>query len=125
AQDDRTRKSLFDAVNRGVVRVLIGSTEKLGAGTNVQERVAAVHHLDTPWRPSDLEQREGRALRPFNMLYGPPLDEWAQPRRDESGAVIRGRGVEVYQYITEWPFDAYQWSTLLAKMRAIKSMVRR
>lgn len=125
AKDDKQRKALFQLVNSGEVRVLIGSTEKMGAGTNVQERLAAIHHLDTPWRPRDEEQREGRGLRPGNKVYGPRTDEFGEPLRDARGQVMEGPGVEIYQYITEWPFDAFQWSTLLAKIRAIKSFMRR
>ncbi len=127
AKNDRQRKSLFKAVNDGQVRVLIGSTEKMGAGTNVQERLAALHHLDTPWRPRDLEQREGRGLRPGNVAYGPVVETIRDPKDGVYKPVLKvaGRGVEVYQYVTEWPFDAYLWSTLLSKARAIKSMMRR
>lgn len=125
AKDDRARKMLFEAVNNGDIRVLIGSTEKMGAGMNVQKRLCALHHLDTPWRPRDLEQREGRMLRPGNVMYGPPTDEFGMPLKDSNGEPRVGRGVEIFQYVTEWPFDAYLWSTLLAKMRAIKSMMCR
>jgi N12 class adenine-specific DNA methylase/2'-5' RNA ligase len=117
--------ALFDKVNNGDIRVLIGSTEKMGAGTNVQQRAAALHHLDTPWRPRDLEQREGRVNRPGNKVYGPPTDDKGNPLLDANGKPRKGRGVEVYQYTTEWPFDSVLWSTLLAKIRAIKSVVRR
>ncbi len=63
AETDTAKKLLFDAVNAGRVRVLLGSTEKMGAGTNVQRRLVALHHLDAPWRPRDIEQREGRISR--------------------------------------------------------------
>jgi hypothetical protein len=63
AATDRAKMQFFNAVNAGRVRILIGSTEKMGAGTNVQRRLRALHHLDTPWRPRDIEQREGRILR--------------------------------------------------------------
>jgi hypothetical protein len=63
ADSDAEKKTLFDAVNAGRTRILIGSTEKMGAGTNVQKRLAALHHLDAPLRPRDIEQREGRILR--------------------------------------------------------------
>jgi N12 class adenine-specific DNA methylase/flagellum-specific peptidoglycan hydrolase FlgJ/2'-5' RNA ligase len=125
ANNDKQRAALYGQVNAGAIRVLIGSTEKMGAGTNVQQRIAALHHLDTPWRPRDLEQREGRALRPGNKVYGPPVDEFGNPLKDAKGQYLKGRGVEVYQYTTEWPFDAYLWSTLLSKMRAIKAFMRR
>ena len=66
ADTDAQKKTLFDAVNAGRVRILLGSTEKMGAGTNVQKRLKALHHLDAPWRPRDIEQREGRILRQGN-----------------------------------------------------------
>ncbi len=66
AETDAAKKLLFDAVNAGRVRILLGSTEKMGAGTNVQRRLVALHHLDAPWRPRDIEQREGRILRQGN-----------------------------------------------------------
>jgi len=66
AETDTAKKVLFDGVNAGRVRVLLGSTEKMGAGTNVQRRLVALHHLDAPWRPRDIEQREGRILRQGN-----------------------------------------------------------
>ena len=66
AETDSQKKTLFDAVNAGRVRILLGSTEKMGAGTNVQKRLIALHHLDAPWRPRDIEQREGRILRQGN-----------------------------------------------------------
>ena len=67
ADSDADKKTLFDDVNAGRIRILIGSTEKMGAGTNVQKRLAALHHLDAPWRPRDIEQREGRILRQGNL----------------------------------------------------------
>src|SRR6185369_4263470 len=63
AKDDAAKQRLFDDVNAGRVRVLLGSTEKMGAGMNVQRKLLALHHLDAPWRPSDLEQRDGRGQR--------------------------------------------------------------
>jgi hypothetical protein len=66
AKTDHAKKKLYDAVNAGRIRILLGSTEKLGAGTNVQQRLIAVHHLDAPWRPRDIEQRDGRILRQGN-----------------------------------------------------------
>jgi hypothetical protein len=88
---------LFEAVNRGRVRVLVGSTEKMGTGMNVQERLIAVHHLDAPWRPSDIEQRVGRMLRQGNLY----------PE------------VFVITYITESSFDGYCWQVLETKARFI------
>jgi N12 class adenine-specific DNA methylase/2'-5' RNA ligase len=129
AKNKAALESLFDQVNRGEVRVILGSTEKLGAGVNIQERLAALHHLDTPWRPRDIEQREGRILRQGN-IYGPELEKDANGNtvRDASGlpnVADPGRGVRVYTYVTEWPFDAYLWSTVLAKWKAIKALMRR
>ena len=87
ADTDAQKKTLFDAVNAGRIRILLGSTEKMGAGTNVQKRLKALHHLDAPWRPRDIEQREGRILRQGN--------EHAK--------------VDIYRYVTEGSFDAYMW----------------
>ena len=92
---------LFTDVNAGRVRILIGSTEKMGAGTNVQKRLAALHHLDAPWRPRDIEQREGRILRQGNM-------------NDE---------IEIHRYVTEGSFDAYMWQTLETKARFIQQVM--
>ena len=80
----------FADVNAGRIRVMIASTEKAGTGVNMQQRLYALHHLDTPWRPSDVEQREGRILRQGNL----------HPE------------VHVCQYITEGSFDGYMWQTL-------------
>jgi len=101
ADSDAAKMSLFDAVNAGRVRVLIGSTEKLGAGTNVQRRLAALHHLDAPWRPRDIEQREGRILRQGNL----------------------NAEVRIYRYVTEGSFDAYMWQVLETKARFIQQVM--
>ena len=83
-----TRKAeLFAKVRSGQVRFLLGSTAKMGAGTNVQDLLIAEHHLDVPWRPSDIEQREGRIIRQGN----------------------RNKKVHIFRYITEGTFDAYSW----------------
>ena len=87
AETDTAKKILFDSVNSGRVRILLGSTEKMGAGTNVQRRLKAMHELDAPWRPRDLEQRRGRIERQGNI----------NPE------------VELYRYVTEGSFDAYMW----------------
>jgi len=87
AETDSQKKALFDAVNAGRVRILLGSTEKMGAGTNVQKRLIALHHLDAPWRPRDIEQREGRILRQGND----------NPE------------IQIHRYVTEGSFDAYMW----------------
>ncbi len=101
ADSDAEKKTLFDAVNAGRIRILIGSTEKMGAGTNVQKRLAALHHLDAPWRPRDIEQREGRILRQGNL----------NPE------------VRIFRYVTEGSFDAYMWQTLETKARFIQQVM--
>jgi N12 class adenine-specific DNA methylase/murein DD-endopeptidase MepM/ murein hydrolase activator NlpD/2'-5' RNA ligase len=117
AKTKAQKQKLFDDVNDGTVRVILGSTEKLGAGTNVQRRLVALHHIDAPWRPRDVEQREGRILRQGNEVYGPTFKD---------GEVTdEGRGVEVYRYLTEGSFDSAIWSGIMRKARAIKLMVRR
>jgi len=102
AETDTAKKLLFDAVNAGRVRVLLGSTEKMGAGTNVQRRLVALHHLDAPWRPRDIEQREGRILRQGNG----------------------NKQVQIFRYVTEGSFDAYMWQTLETKARFIQQVMR-
>ena len=102
AETDTAKKLLFDAVNAGRVRVLLGSTEKMGAGTNVQRRLVALHHLDAPWRPRDIEQREGRILRQGNT----------------------NKEVQIFRYVTEGSFDAYMWQTLETKARFIQQVMR-
>ena len=71
AETDTAKKVLFDGVNAGRVRILLGSTEKMGAGTNVQRRLVALHHLDAPWRPRDIEQREGRIPARCSRVFHP------------------------------------------------------
>ncbi len=102
ANSDMQKQELFSKVNDGIVRVLIGSTEKCGAGTNVQTRLVALHHLDTPYRPSDLEQREGRIIRQGNM----------------------NEEVEIYTYVTERTFDSYSYQILENKQRFISQIDR-
>lgn len=97
ADTDIKKEALFGAVRAGRVRVLLGSTAKMGTGTNVQERLVALHHLDPPWRPADIEQREGRILRQGN----------------------RHAEVAIYRYVTEGSFDAYMWQTLETKAKFI------
>jgi N12 class adenine-specific DNA methylase len=97
ADTDAKKKALFDSVNAGRVRILIGSTEKMGAGTNVQKRLKVLHHLDAPWRPRDIEQRDGRILRQGNG----------------------NAEIGIYRYVTEGSFDAYMWQTLETKARFI------
>jgi N12 class adenine-specific DNA methylase len=101
AESDADKKLLFDSVNAGRVRILIGSTEKMGAGTNVQKRLAALHHLDAPWRPRDIEQREGRILRQGNT----------------------NSEVRIFRYVTEGSFDAYMWQCLETKARFIQQVM--
>ncbi|MCI0538403.1 MAG: hypothetical protein L0Z50_24615 [Verrucomicrobiales bacterium] len=101
AESDAAKSELFRAVRTGSVRVLFGSTQKMGSGTNVQERLIALHHLDAPWRPSDVEQREGRILRQGN----------------------KNLEVEIYRYVTEQSFDSYSWQTLETKAKFIAQVM--
>ena len=98
---DNAKVALFRAVRAGKVRVLFGSTQKMGSGTNVQERLVALHHLDAPWRPADVEQREGRILRQGN----------------------KNASVQIYRYVTEGSFDAYMWQTLETKAKFIAQVM--
>jgi hypothetical protein len=98
---DHAKAALFRDVRSGKVRVLFGSTQKMGSGTNVQERLIALHHLDAPWRPADVEQREGRILRQGNL----------------------SAEVQVFRYVTEASFDAYMWQTLETKARFIAQVM--
>lgn len=101
------KDKLFKAVNSGEIRFLLGSTPKMGAGTNVQKRVVGLHHIDAPWRPSDLEQREGRIIRRGNELY----------ERDPDGfEVFIGR------YATEQTYDTRRWQILEHKARGIEQL---
>jgi len=109
ASTDLQKSKLFDEVNRGEVRVLIGSTAKMGAGTNVQKRLVAEHHLDAPWRPSDLAQREGRILRQGNMLYAADPD---------------GFEVEILRYATKQTYDSRMWQTIEYKAASIEQFRR-
>ena len=101
ATTDAQKKELFAKVRSGEVRVLLGSTPKMGAGTNVQDRLIAIHNLDCPWRPSDLEQRQGRIERQGNMF----------PK------------VEVYRYVTEQTFDAYLYQLVESKQKFISQIM--
>lgn len=105
ATTNATRLALFDKMNKGEVRILIGSTTKLGTGVNAQERAVAIHHLDIPWRPSDMEQRNGRAVRKGNWL-----------------AKKLGNKVDVYIYATERTLDAYKFSLLKNKQLFIDQL---
>ncbi len=97
ANTEAQKAELFAKVRRGQVRVLIGSTQKMGAGTNVQDRIVASHDLDCPWRPADLEQRAGRSLRQGNM----------------------NQKVRMYKYVTKGTFDAYNWGLMENKQKFI------
>ena len=101
ADTEVKKKELFAKVRSGQVRVLIGSTAKMGAGTNVQDRLVASHDLDCPWRPGDLEQRAGRIVRQGNM----------------------NKDVTIYRYVTEGTFDAYLWQTVENKQRFISQIM--
>ncbi len=97
ANTEAQKAELFAKVRRGQVRVLIGSTQKMGAGTNVQDRIVASHDLDCPWRPADLEQRAGRSLRQGNM----------------------NKTVKMFKYVTKGTFDAYNWGLVESKQKFI------
>src|SRR5207237_134266 len=101
ADSDAKKQSLFERVRSGQVRVLLGSTQKMGTGTNVQKRLIALHHLDAPWKPAEVEQREGRILRQGND----------NPE------------VAIYRYVTEGSFDAFMWQTLETKARFINQIM--
>ena len=100
ANTDKAKQDLFDKVTAGTIRVLIGSTEKCGAGTNVQERLVAIHHLDAPYRPRDLIQRDGRGIRQGN----------------------RNKIIRIYTYAEERTFDSYSYQILETKQRFISQV---
>ena len=97
ANTELRKAELFGKVRSGQVRFLLGSTQKMGAGTNVQDRLIALHHLDVPWRPSDIEQQEGRILRQGNF----------NPK------------VKIFRYVTEGTFDSYSWQLIENKQKFI------
>lgn len=101
AETEAKRTRLFMKVRNGEVRILIGSTFKLGLGVNIQDRLIALHHIDVPWRPADMTQREGRILRQGNV----------------------NSQVYIYRYITEGSFDAYSWQLLETKQRFISGLL--
>ncbi len=101
AKSDIQREQLFEKVRKGEIRILMGSTEKMGTGMNVQERLTALHHLDVPWRPADLTQRNGRILRQGN----------------------KNQEVSIFNYITENTFDSYLWQILEQKQRYISQIM--
>jgi hypothetical protein len=101
ADTDAKKQVLFDKVRNGQVRILLGSTQKMGTGTNVQKWLIALHHLDAPWKPAEVEQRDGRILRQGND----------NPE------------VAIYRYVTEGSFDAYMWQALETKARFINQVM--
>ena len=105
ANTDVRKAKLFSDMNAGHVRILLGSTSKMGAGMNVQKRLVAAHHLDAPWRPSDLEQRNGRIIRQGNLFYERDPDSFS---------------VGIYNYATKQTYDARMWQTIEYKAAAIE-----
>ena len=101
AKTDAQKEELFAKVRQGAIRILLGSTAKMGAGTNVQDRLIAEHHLDCPWKPRDIEQREGRIVRQGN----------------------RNPKVRIYRYVTEGTFDAYCWQLIENKQKFISQIM--
>ncbi|MCX7392549.1 MAG: DEAD/DEAH box helicase family protein [Planctomycetales bacterium] len=101
AESDAKKQALFEKVRQGSVRVLIGSTQKMGTGTNVQKRLVALHHLDAPWKPAEVEQRDGRIMRQGN----------------------ENAEVAIFRYVTEGSFDAYMWQALETKARFIGQVI--
>lgn len=100
AKTDEQRDRMFSDVRAGRKRIIIGSTEKLGVGTNIQTRMVAAHHIDCPWKPSDIEQREGRIIRQGN----------------------ENEEVNIYRYVTKGSFDAYLWGIVETKQRFISQV---
>ena len=101
ANSDKAKEKLFEKVRQGEVRILLGSTDKMGVGTNVQDRLIATHDLDVPWRPADLEQRRGRIVRQGNQ----------------------NKHVKVFRYVTEGTFDSYMWQLIENKQRFISQIM--
>ena len=101
ATTETKKADLFAKVRSGQVRFLLGSTQKMGAGTNVQDRLIALHHMDCPWRPSDIEQQEGRIIRQGNMYKD------------------LGKPVKIFRYVTEGTFDSYSWQVIENKQKFI------
>jgi hypothetical protein len=109
AKTDAQKDKLFQDMNRGAVRFLLGSTPKMGAGTNVQRRLVAIHHLDAPWRPSDLEQRDGRGIRQGNQFY----------EEDPEGFEL-----SIFRYATKQTYDSRMWQTIEYKAAGIEQFRR-
>lgn len=103
---DVKKQELFDKTNKGEIRIILGSTQKLGTGVNVQERLLAIHHLDVPWRPSDLEQRNGRGIRQGNKI----------------AKQFYNNEVEIHTYGTEMSLDAYKYQLLFSKDNLIRQI---
>jgi superfamily II DNA/RNA helicase len=101
ANTEKKRESLFEDLRNGTKRIIIGSTPKMGTGTNIQDRLVALHHLECPWRPSDLEQRDGRGLRQGN----------------------KNEEVAIYRYVTKNTFDAYSWQLVEQKQKFIAQVM--
>lgn len=101
ANSDKQKDELFAKVRKGEIRILMGSTQKMGAGTNVQNKLIAMHDLDVPWRPADLEQRSGRIVRQGN----------------------ENKEVSIYRYVTENTFDSYLWQTIENKQKFISQIM--
>lgn len=101
ATNDRAKEALFAKARNGSISVLIGSTQKMGVGTNIQARAVALHHVDAPWRPADIAQREGRIIRQGNQ----------------------NSEVEIFRYVTERSFDTYMWQTLERKQHFINQVM--
>jgi len=102
AKDEKQRTRMFDAVMDGKIKILMGSTMMLGTGVNVQKHIIAMHHVDCPWRPSDIEQREGRGIRQGN----------------------ENKEVAIYRYVTAGTFDGYSWNLIENKQRFISAIMR-
>ena len=101
AKTDAQRDTLFREMRQGVKKIMIGSTDKCGTGVNVQTHLIAMHHVDCPWKPSSIEQREGRGIRQGN----------------------ENSEVAVYRYVTKGTFDAYSWSVVENKQRFISQIM--
>ena len=101
AKNDKARDSMFEDLRNGTKRIILGSTMKMGTGTNIQKLMVAMHELDVPWRPADVEQREGRILRQGNI----------------------NKEVEIFRYVTKGTFDAYNWNILVNKQHFISQIM--
>lgn len=100
AKNDKDKENMFNDVNNGVKRVILGSTNKLGTGTNIQARLISLHEIDVPWKPAEVEQREGRIIRQGNMY----------------------KEVHIYRYVTKGTFDAYNWGIIENKQKFISQI---